>query len=166
MRLSNAPLIATTALLIGCFAPAAPASADPAPAPAPSPAPAPAPATIASNGTFTVGKDIQPGTYSSAGPVDDGACYWKRTSGDTMVDNAMTKKPQIVQILATDTTFKTSDCQPWQKIDDCLPGCGPAAMNPGDLLSQLGGMLLRGPGTPPAPTAAPAPGAAEAPPAG
>ncbi|MDT7765931.1 MAG: hypothetical protein QOC63_5351, partial [Mycobacterium sp.] len=30
------------------------------------------------DGTYTVGKDIQPGTYSSAGPVGNGACYWKR----------------------------------------------------------------------------------------
>jgi hypothetical protein len=105
--------------------------------------------SIDKDGTYTVGTQIAPGTYSSAGPVGDGACYWKRTSGNQVVDNAMSKKPQIVQIEATDTSFKTSDCQPWQKIDDCLPGCGPAAPNPGDLLSQLGGLVLNHPAGPP-----------------
>lgn len=54
-----------------------------------------------------------PGTYSSAGPVEGGTCYWKRVSGDRIVDNAMTKRPQVVQIEATDTVFKTDHCQPW-----------------------------------------------------
>jgi len=158
--------VAAAVLLAGCWAPTALAHAEPAPSPAPSPGPAPstpAPAgpktTFDGTGTYAVGTDIAPGTYSSAGPADDGACYWKRVSGDTMVDNAMTKKPQIVQIAATDTSFKTSDCQQWQKIDDCLPGCGPSA-NIGDIMSQLGGIILRGPSGPPAPAAPPA---AEAP---
>ena len=61
----------------------------------------------------------------------------------------MSKKPQIVQIAATDTSFKTSQCQPWQKIDDCLPGCGPAPMNPAEVLGQLGRIALSNPGGPP-----------------
>ena len=73
---------------------------------------------------YAVGSDVVPGTYSSPGPVQGGVCYWKRVSGDKIVDNAMSKQPQIVQIDATDTSFKTSECQPWQRIDDCLPGCG------------------------------------------
>jgi hypothetical protein len=125
------------------------AAADPTPAPPPGPPPAPT-ATINGTGTYTVGTDITPGTYSSAGPVDNGACYWKRLSGDKIVDNAMSKKPQIIQIDATDTSFKTSDCQPWQKIDDCLPGCAPQDTAPADILGQLGGMILRHPSAPPA----------------
>ncbi|MGH3560273.1 MAG: hypothetical protein ACRDTN_00265, partial [Mycobacterium sp.] len=63
-----------------------------------------------------------PGTYSSAGPVDHSACYWKRLNGDQIIDNALTKKPQVVQIEPTDTAFKTDRCQPWQKTD-CPPTC-------------------------------------------
>jgi hypothetical protein len=163
MRSKYATRIAATALFVSCWAPAL-AYADPTTPPGPPPGPAPGPANaeagapaapgdaaaagqgISGTGTYAVGKDIAPGTYSSAGPVDsDGTCYWKRSNGDTLVDNAMSKKPQIVQIEATDTAFKSSDCQPWQKIDDCLPGCGPAAMNPADLLSQLGKLMLNRP---------------------
>ena len=137
--------IAAAALLAACAAPLAAAHADPAPSPAPAPA-----TGIDKDGIYQVGTDIAPGTYRSDGPLEGGACYWKRVAGDKVVDNAMSKKPQVVQIEATDTSFKTSDCQPWQKIDDCLPGCGPAAANPMDILSQLGGLVLNHPGGPPA----------------
>ena len=144
---------AVAALTLACwsagFGLAALAAADPTPAPPPGPPPQPT-ASVNGTGTYTVGTDIAPGTYSSAGPIENSACYWKRISGDKIVDNAMSKQPQIVQIDATDTSFKTSDCQPWQKIDDCLPGCAPAATSPGDILGQLGGMILRHPGGPPA----------------
>ncbi|KQH75341.1 hypothetical protein AO501_24775 [Mycobacterium gordonae] len=104
----------------------------PAPAPAPSPSVAPAPSaapaaapktTIDHDGIYTVGTDIAPGTYSTAGPVGTGTCYWKRTGNPdgALVDNAMTKKPQIVQIEPTDKTFKTSGCQPWQPTSDAPP---------------------------------------------
>lgn len=138
--------LAAAALLVGWWTSTPAAHADPAEIPAP---PGP-PSDIAGTGTFAVGSQIEPGTYRSAGPVEDGACYWKRVSGDTLVDNAMSKQPQIVQIQASDTSFKTSDCQPWQRIDDCLPGCGPAAPNPLDLLGQIGSILAQNPGPPPA----------------
>ena len=71
--------------------------------------------------------DIQPGRYSSAGPVGDGACYWKRVNGTDIVDNALSKKAQIVQIEPTDTAFTTNECQPWQLTDAPLPAQrGPA----------------------------------------
>jgi hypothetical protein len=132
--------------LVGWCASAGIAAADPTPAPPPGPK-----TTIDADGTYAVGTDIAPGTYSSAGPVENSACYWKRVSGDTVVDNAMTKKAQVVQIAATDTSFKTNDCQPWQKIDDCLPGCGPPAPAPGEILGQLGRMILSPPSGPPPP---------------
>jgi hypothetical protein len=133
-------IAAAGALLVfaGCCASTGIAYADPAPAPGPAPAPAPAPkSTIDQDGTYTVGTDIAPGTYSSAGPVGDGVCYWKRLKGSDIVDNSMSKKPQVVQIDATDTAFKTSGCQQWQ-VTDCLPGCAQAPLNPGDVLSQIG----------------------------
>ena len=102
--------------------------------------------TIDADGTYTVGKDIQPGVYSSAGPVGDGACYWKRVNGTNIVDNAMSKKAQIVQIEPTDTAFTTNECQPWQLTDAPVPVQGP-----GDLLGQLAQLapiIARNPGGP------------------
>jgi hypothetical protein len=121
------------------------AHADPAPPPPPAPK-----TTIDADGTYAVGQDIQPGVYSSAGPVGDGACYWKRVNGTTIVDNALSKKPQVVQIEPTDTAFTTNECQSWQ-LTDALP---PPAAGPGDLLGQLGQLgqiIARNPGTPPPP---------------
>ena len=95
----------------------------PAPTPAPTPAngPAPAPAlktSVDADGTYAVGTDIVPGVYSSAGPVGDGTCFWKRLGADgATLDNALTKKPQTVAIDPTDQSFKTNGCQPWQLTD-------------------------------------------------
>ncbi|WP_374238404.1 hypothetical protein [Mycobacterium sp. PSTR-4-N] len=108
------------------------AHAQPAP-PAPAPAGEGPKTTIDANGSYAVGKDIVPGVYSSAGPVDNGACYWKRSAGDKLVDNALTKKPAFVQIDATDTTFTTSDCQTWQLTNAPMP----PQPGPGDLLGAL-----------------------------
>jgi hypothetical protein len=101
------------------------ASASPAPAasPEPSASPGPAPKTsIDKDGTYAVGTDVAPGIYSSAGPVGDGACYWKRSGNPdgNLIDNAMSKKPQVVQIDPTDKSFKTSGCQPWQLTPDAV----------------------------------------------
>ena len=110
------------------------AQAQPEP-PAPPP---PAPKTgIDADGTYAVGTQIVPGTYRSAGPIEGSACYWKRTSGDKMVDNALTKKPQVVQIEPGDTSFTTNDCQPWQ-LTDAPP---PPEPGPGQVLGQLGSFL-------------------------
>src|SRR5947208_10980310 len=76
MRSARTAAVAAMLVLAGCGAPAGVALADPAPAPAPGPKTA-----IDADGTYVVGKDIQPGTYSSAGPVGGGACYWKRSNG-------------------------------------------------------------------------------------
>ncbi|TRW88980.1 hypothetical protein FK535_01545 [Mycolicibacterium sp. 018/SC-01/001] len=127
---------ATVAVALACSCVAAPsASAQPAPGPAPGPTPAAdAPkTTIDGNGTYAVGKDIVPGVYQSAGPVDNGACYWKRSAGDKLVDNALTKKPAFVQVDATDTSFTTSDCQTWQLTNGPMP----PQPGPGDLLGAL-----------------------------
>jgi hypothetical protein len=147
--------VAAAIVLVGSAVSAATAQADPEPAPPPAPAPSPAPApppapktTIDADGTYAVGTDIQPGVYSSAGPVGDGACYWKRVNGTDIVDNALTKKPQIVQIEATDTAFTTNECQPWQLTDAPVP----AVQGPGDLLGQLAQLapiIVGNPGTAP-----------------
>ena len=129
--------------------PSAPASPS-EPASPSAPAYPAAKTTIDADGTYAVGTDIQPGVYSSAGPVGDGACYWKRVSGSNIVDNALSKKSQIVQIDATDTAFTTNECQPWQLTDAPVPVQGP-----GDLLGQLAQLapiIARNPGTAPPPT--------------
>jgi hypothetical protein len=126
------------------------ASADPpAPPPAPAPAPpGPAPAgpktSIDHDGTFAVGTDIEPGTYTSAGPQGNGVCYWKRVAGDDgkqVVDNAMSKKPQVVRIDPTDKAFKTDGCQPWQKNDAAVPDPGKTPAEAGLPLGILGSLL-------------------------
>lgn len=112
---SKTAAVATKSVLAGFIFAAWTASAGFAGA-APPPTPSPAlQTTMDHDGTYAVGTDIMPGTYSSAGPVGNGTCYWKRTSNPdgTLIDNAMSKKPQVVQIEASDKAFKTSGCQPW-----------------------------------------------------
>ncbi|WP_197416125.1 hypothetical protein [Mycobacterium sp. GA-1199] len=121
-----------------------PGAPGPSAAPGPSSTPGPPPAgpltSIDKDGTYRVGTEILPGTYSSAGPVDGGACYWKRDNNDQVPDNALTKKPQVVRIEATDTAFTTRDCQPWQQTNAAPP---PQA-SPTDLLAQLGSFIGKG----------------------
>ena len=169
--MSTSTSVAAAALVVlGWGASAGLASADP-PAPAPSPPPAPpghaaAPAdgpktTIDHDGVFNVGTDIVPGTYTSAGPIGTGVCYWKRLGDDAKqpLDNAMSKKPQIVKIDPTDKTFKTDGCQAWQKNDAAVPDPGKspeqASLGLGILNSLIGGG-----GGPPPPASAPPPGGA------
>ena len=107
------------------------AGADPAPVPPPAPR-----TTIDKDGTYAVGSDIAPGIYSSGGPVGDGTCYWKRLGNPdgNLLDNALTKMPQVVRIDATDKSFKTSGCQPWQLTPDANP--------PGEVPPQIAGAQL------------------------
>jgi hypothetical protein len=128
----NATSIAA-ALVIAMSGTAGIAEADPAPADGQT-------TTINSDGTYTVGSEIAPGTYSSAGPVGDTPCYWKRLNGSTVVDNALSKKPQVVQIDSDDTAFKTDECQPWQ-IVDCAASCLPAGEALHDLVGELRSFL-------------------------
>lgn len=120
---------AATLLFAACCGAAGVASADPgAPEPTPPPpAPAPGPAVaIDSDGLYTVGTDIQPGVYSSAGPLPGDTCYWKRVGpDDTVLQNALTKQPQVVAIEAGDVAFKTNGCQPWQPTDAAPPAPPP-----------------------------------------
>ncbi len=120
------------------------ASADPSTSPAPAATPAGAPkTTIDKDGTYAVGTDIAPGIYSSAGPVGTGTCYWKRLGNPDgqLIDNALTKKPQVVKIEPTDKTFKTNGCQPWQLTPDATP---PPDVSPAGVpgaLAILNGLL-------------------------
>jgi hypothetical protein len=51
-----------------------------------------------------------PGTDSSVGPAGSGGWYWKRLTGpngNDIIDNALSSKPQVVQIDPSDTAFQT-----------------------------------------------------------
>jgi hypothetical protein len=128
-------IVAATLVLTACGASVGIARADP---PAPPPAPK---TTIDHDGTYVVGTDIVPGTYSSAGPVGSGTCYWKRLSslnGGDIIENAMSLKPQVVEIDPSDKAFKTDGCQPWQKTDTVSADSKP----PADIPLSLAGALL------------------------
>ena len=88
----------------------------------PSPPPPAPKTTIDADGTYTVGKDIAPGNYASAGPVGDGTCSWKRADATgATIDNAITHQPQVITIAPTDATFRTRDCQAWALTDAAPP---------------------------------------------
>jgi hypothetical protein len=135
-------------------APASPAPASPSNTPAGAPGPAPK-TTIDKDGTYAVGSDIVPGTYVSAGPVGSGTCYWKRLGNPdgALLDNALSKKPQVVQIQATDKAFKTDGCQPWQQNNDATPPPEAAGPQLQAGLGILNGLLA--PNGQPAPSAPP-----------
>ena len=83
---SQTAVVAAVLVAVWC-ASAGLAHAEPEPAPPPPPAPK---TSIDADGTYAVGPDIVPGTYTTAGPIPDGACYWKRSNGPELVDNALT----------------------------------------------------------------------------
>ncbi|WP_197376297.1 hypothetical protein [Mycolicibacterium baixiangningiae] len=127
---------------------AIPAQADPEPSPPPAPA-----STIDKDGTYKVGVDILPGTYTSGGPAEDSACYWKRVGADgKLLDNALTKKSASVRIEPTDASFTTTECSTWQ-LSACGTACPPPPPGPGplEMLGQLGGLLGPGRATGPMP---------------
>lgn len=137
---------AAALLLAGWAAAAGVAGADPTPAPPPGPK-----TTIDKDGTYAVGTDIAPGIYSSAGPVENGTCYWKRSGNPdgNLIDNTMSKKPQVVQIDPTDKSFKTSGCQPWQLTPDAVPPANTPPPGVGGALGILNGLLGGQNGQPP-----------------
>lgn len=138
--LASVAVTPAVAVLTAGFLGAGIASAEPEPSPAPAPAPA---STIDKDGTYKIGVDILPGTYTSSGPIPDSACYWKRTGGDgKLIDNALTKKPASVRIEATDASFTTNECQTWT-LSACGTACPPPPPPPGplEILGQLTPML-------------------------
>jgi hypothetical protein len=148
---SQATAVVAATLLIGCCG-AFPgiASADPPAPPPPQPK-----TTMDHDGTYAVGTDIVPGTYTSDGPVGNGTCYWKRVAGSDIADNAISKKPQVVRIEPADTTFKTDGCQPWQLTPDAVVPAGVPPLIAGAQLGLLNtinnGASQIGAGPPPHP---------------
>lgn len=76
------------------------------------------PKTSFGNGTFLVGKDIQAGTYRTAG---GGTCYYERLSGlsgsfGEIITNQLASGQAVVTIAPTDAAFKSQGCGTWEKI--------------------------------------------------
>lgn len=70
-----------------------------------------------SDGTYIVGKDIEPGTYKSDGSV----VYWARLSGfsgdlNQILANGVPNGSAIVEIKSSDKGFTTSGGGTWKKI--------------------------------------------------
>jgi len=70
------------------------------------------------DGTYQVGKDIQPGTYRTR--VGSSGCYYARLKGfggtlDDIIANNSTDAPAIVTIAATDKGFTSENCGTWTK---------------------------------------------------
>lgn len=71
-----------------------------------------------SDGTYQVGKDIQPGTYRTR--VGSPGCYYARLKGfggtvDDIIANNDTDAPAIVTIAASDAGFTSDGCGTWTK---------------------------------------------------
>ncbi|MEV0228765.1 hypothetical protein [Nonomuraea sp. NPDC050786] len=68
--------------------------------------------------TLIVGKDIQPGTYRTTGPITGSTmCYWARLRSATgdIAATGMPKGPASVTIEATDKAFVSGGCAEWIK---------------------------------------------------
>ncbi len=68
------------------------------------------------DGTFQVGKDIQPGTYRTRN--GSSGCYFARLKGfsgsvDDIIANDNTDAPAVVTIAATDKGFQSQNCGTW-----------------------------------------------------
>jgi hypothetical protein len=78
------------------------------------------PRTSVGDGTWKVGDDVAPGTYTTAGP-DGSSCYYARLRnhdggvGD-IIDLEVTNGPASVVIRPTDGYFKTTHCSTWNRI--------------------------------------------------
>ncbi|MFB6618580.1 hypothetical protein ACIGFK_27440 [Streptomyces sp. NPDC085524] len=86
-------------------------------------------AAFKGNGTFEVGKDIQPGTYRTTGNGSAG-CYWERakdSSGeaDSIISNDNVTGASYVTIADSDKIFKTNDCKDWEAVDPKAAGGSP-----------------------------------------
>jgi hypothetical protein len=72
-------------------------------------------------GTYRVGEEISPGTWSSTPKAGD-SCYWERRSGFSgafadIIANDFTDTASIVEVMETDVGFLSEDgCGTWTKI--------------------------------------------------
>lgn len=87
--------------------------------------PAAAPAGQIGPGEWLVGTQVQPGTYRSAGPDEDGGyCMWSRKDsagagagqGIIASDGSYDAAQMLVTIEGTDVVFLTRGCQPFELV--------------------------------------------------
>lgn len=75
--------------------------------------------TTITEGTWTVGRDIEPGTYSTASAVTSGRCYWaiytSGTNGSDIVENDIVTGGMPTVTLSEGQDFNTSRCGEWRK---------------------------------------------------
>jgi hypothetical protein len=75
--------------------------------------------TFDGDGTFIVGKDIDPGTYRAAARE---GCYWERESSldtssiDAILANDNANGPVVLQVQASDAAVKVAGCAKFHKI--------------------------------------------------
>lgn len=71
------------------------------------------------DGTWTVGEDIEPGTYSTTVPDDSIGCYRERLSGFSgELDDIIEPGVQTtVTIESSDEAFTSQDCGTWELQD-------------------------------------------------
>lgn len=77
----------------------------------------PEPLRTFGDGTFEVGKHIEPGRYSSSGGSN---CYFERLSGfsqrlEDIIANEVTDSPAVVDIAASDIGFSSRGCGTWSQ---------------------------------------------------
>lgn len=71
--------------------------------------------TIAGEGVYRVGDDIEPGTYRS--PSNRGSCYWSvngDANGNDIVSNNYGGGPQLVEVV-DGQFFETTGCGDWTR---------------------------------------------------
>lgn len=69
-------------------------------------------------GTWTVGRDIQPGTYTAQN-ITSGKCYWKisrtGTNGSEIIQNDIVKGGRPTVVLSVGQDFTTERCGTWDR---------------------------------------------------
>ncbi|KGX87041.1 hypothetical protein [Pontibacillus litoralis] len=80
----------------------------------------PKPKTTFGDGTYLVGKDIEPGRYKSS--TGDGLGYWARLSGFSgelaeIIANGNPSGPTMIEISSSDKGFQTWGNGEWRKVD-------------------------------------------------
>lgn len=70
-------------------------------------------------GVWTVGDDIEPGTYKVTTPIDV-TCYWaimKTGSNGSLITNDIVEGGRPSVTLKVGQDFKNQDCGPWSKVN-------------------------------------------------
>jgi hypothetical protein len=74
--------------------------------------------TAFNDGTWQVGVDVAPGTYTSAGAAGTDCYHARRTAstGGDILSSAVSRGPATVVLTEDDGWFETSGCATWNRI--------------------------------------------------